>query len=108
MDINFEVIKRGVISEYWVDITDTIQYLMGDIVASAKMCMMHTDETIDESDIPVFQELISGQIRKLLESVKETNNFAFDEHKLDITFVNGKTVRFQSSEWCSMYGITEV
>lgn len=82
--------------EWMIDITDFVQVLFGDIVVKAEVkCMNGFTET---EALKGAHTWVYGFEREM----KIRPMMSFPGEKLFITFTNGRTVKFQNSDWAKI------
>jgi hypothetical protein len=97
-NIKLKTIKNGTDTELWLDVSEQIQELFGDIVKTAKI-------QLTSYDGDKYRDGYKQTAKKCLENFKKHKRFEFCGDVLEIEFNNGKTVRIFISEDGSIRGI---
>lgn len=87
--------------EYWFDVTESIQGILGDIVQSAEIMMTNLPNTTNEKDKNNILNMYSINIEQRNHRARKMHHFNFDQHPLEITFTNGRKIRMHGTEWAS-------
>jgi hypothetical protein len=93
---NFDPLRRDI----WVDITPKARRIFGDIVTQAwqEVGTCYTD--MDESwDLDEELDIIIDNAREAVKDVDSANDIDVNATTVEITFVNGVTIQFHTSEW---------
>lgn len=96
--------KDGKFYEVYLDVTEEAKLIFGDIIADAKLNIdsIWKDEISEDrlEDIISYAKSEENGFNNFIKNGRPTIDFSSQE--LIITFVNGKTVLMDSSEWGSV------
>lgn len=87
--------------EYWFDITESIQMILGNVVKSAEIMMVSIPSCASEQEKGGLIDMYTLNLERRKHYAKKMQRFDFDGHPLEITFTNDYTIRMQGSEWAS-------
>lgn len=90
-NIKLKTIKNGTDTELWLDVSEQIQELFGDIVKTAKI-------QLTSYDGDKYRDSYKQTAKKCLEKFKKNKLFEFCGDVLEIELNNGKTVQIFVSE----------
>lgn len=96
--------KDGKFYEVYLDVTEEAKLIFGDIIADAKLNIdsIWKDEISEDrlEDVISYAKSEENGFNNFIKNGRPTIDFSSQE--LIITFVNGKTVLMDSSEWGSV------
>ena len=79
--------------EWWMDITDCVQMIFGDIVQEAKI-MISPYATEHE----IYRD-VNEEYDSIYENALELKKIELDDCPIQITFINGKSIEFECTEY---------
>lgn len=80
---------------YFLDITEEVRQIMGDIIQEAKIELRH----LDGADDSMKEEDVIAEAEFVLEEIKKHTTYIDFNGNLYITFTNGRSVCFWHNGW---------
>lgn len=90
--LRYEAVYEYDTNQWWIDITDIFQKLIGDIVIKVEVCDSYG--YTEEKAIEATKKLVED----FNKCIDEKKDYCFGWNNLLFTFVNGKTLELESVE----------
>ena len=88
---------------YFLDITEEVRQIMGDIVQEAKIELRH----LDGADDSMKEEDVIEEAEYILDEIKKHTTYIDSNGNLYITFTNGRMICFWHSVWGGLFRYDE-